>query len=84
MLSNQNYTIASPRIGQRIFTFENGYGASVIQSRDFLTLAPTGQYEVAVLDASGEITYDTPVTDNVIAYLDDSGVYEVLERIQSL
>jgi U3 small nucleolar RNA-associated protein 14 len=41
-------------------------------------------YELAVLDSNGELTYDTPVTNDVIGYLRDIDVTDVMEKIQQL
>lgn len=68
---------------QKIYKFDNGYGASVV-SNDFSYGGSSGLYEIAVLDASGSIVYDTPVTDDVIGWLDTNGVDEILKQIQSL
>lgn len=64
-------------------TFENGYGASVV-SHTHSYGGKAGLFELAVLDSDGEITYDTPVTDDVIGYLTPEEVTEALAFIQSL
>ena len=43
-----------------------------------------GLWELAVLDPLGNITYDTPITSDVIGYLDDNMVNIILERIKKL
>ena len=43
-----------------------------------------GLWELAVLDPWGDITYDTPITSDVIGYLDDNMVNIILERIKKL
>lgn len=63
------------------FKFANGFGASVINDgygRD------AGLYELAVLDASGRLTYDTPITDDVLGYLSPDEVGEALAKIEAL
>jgi hypothetical protein len=62
--------------------FENGYGVSVIPEADGET------YEIAVLlHTNGKyvrLTYDTPVTNDVIRYASKSQTEEVIERIRNL
>ena len=69
-------------IGARI-TFDNGYGASVI-SEPGTYGGSTGLYELAVLDSEGHLTYDTPITNDVIGYLSEKDVTKVLINIQKL
>jgi hypothetical protein len=64
-------------------TFENGYGASVVR-HEYSYGGKDGLYEVAVLDSDGELCYDTPVTNDVIGYLRDIDVTDVMEKIQQL
>jgi len=63
--------------------FENGYGASVVKN-DYTYGGDKGLYELAVLDSDGNLTYDTPVTDDVIGYLRPEDVTDVMEKIQQL
>jgi hypothetical protein len=63
--------------------FENGYGASVV-SHPMSYGGKMGLYELAVLDKNGELTYDTPITDDVIGYLTPEQVTEKLIEIQDL
>jgi hypothetical protein len=39
---------------------------------------------LAVLSNEGELTYDTPITNDVLGYLTDRDVTEVLIKIQQL
>jgi hypothetical protein len=64
-------------------TFDNGYGASVVK-HEFSYGGKDGLYELAVLDSNGDLTYDTPITDDVIGYLREIDVTEVMEKIQQL
>jgi hypothetical protein len=64
-------------------TFENGYGASVVR-HEYSYGGKDGLYEVAVLNSDGEVCYDTPVTNDVIGYLRDIDVTDVMEKIQQL
>lgn len=63
------------------FRFPNGFGASVINDgygRE------RGLYELAVLDSAGHLTYDTPITDDVLGFLSEAEVAAALDRIEAL
>lgn len=73
---------------QYVFLFENGFGASVVKS-----LGSYGSrkdlWELAVIKwnderTDWEINYDTPITDDVIGFLTDDGVKDLLKKIQEL
>jgi hypothetical protein len=64
-------------------TFDNGYGASVVK-HEFSYGGKDGLYELAVLDTNGNLTYETPITDDVIGYLRPEDVADVMEKIQQL
>ena len=64
-------------------TFDNGYGASVVK-HEFSYGGKDGLYELAVLGNDGQITYDTPITNDVIGYLREQDVTDVMEKIQQL
>ena len=63
--------------------FDNGYGASVVKHEHSYG-GDKGLYELAVLDKDGNLTYDTPITDDVIGYLRPEDVTDVMEKIQKL
>ncbi len=63
--------------------FENGYGASVVR-HEYSYGGKAGLYELAVLDSNGELTYDTPVTNDVIGHLRPEDVTDVMLVIQKL
>ena len=67
------------------YVFGNGYGASVITGGYGNKEKP---YEVAVLKKRTEhdyvLCYDTPITDDVIGFLTDNDVIEVLDKIRNL
>ena len=63
--------------------FDNGYGVSVV-SHTYSYGGKDGLYEVAVLDSNDELTYQTPVTNDVIGYLKPEEVSEVMEQVQKL
>ena len=68
---------------QSRITFENGYGASVVKS-PYTYGGDKGLYELAVLGTDGHITYDTPITSDVIGYLRPEDVTDVMAKIQQL
>ena len=63
--------------------FENGYGASVVRHSGSYG-GSRGLYELAVLDNNGKLTYDTPITEDVIGYLSSEKVTDYLIQIQYL
>lgn len=68
---------------QKTYQFGNGYGASVI-CNSMSYGGNQGLFEVAVLDAKGDLVYDTSVTNDVVGFLDFAGVADVLQKIQNL
>lgn len=68
---------------QKRYTFKNGYSASVV-SHKYSYGGSEGLWEVAVLNANGDICYDTPITSDVIGYLTEDEVEEVLRKIEKL
>lgn len=73
---------------QRVVRFPNGYGASIVcgphsyGGRD-------GLYELAVIEFPGagpsySLTYETPITDDVLGYLTDAEVEATLVLIGAL
>lgn len=67
---------------KNIVAFSNGYAASVV-SNQYSYGGNKGLFEVAVM-YDGEIVYDTPVTNNVIGFLDFKGVADTLVQIENL
>lgn len=63
--------------------FENGYGASIAQT-PFSYGGNEGLYELAVLGSDQKITYETPITDDVEGYLDETDVTILMKQIQNL
>lgn len=71
---------------QRIYRFDNGYGASVVQftySYEF----EQGLWELAVIKFNGEdyeLVYDTEITSDVIGYLSEDEIDNLLTQIEAL
>lgn len=66
-----------------VIAFANGYGASIVRGPHSYG-GQDGLFEVAVLDREGNLTYDTPITDDVIGYLSREAVREVCAAIATL
>jgi hypothetical protein len=62
--------------------FDNGYEVSVVKSQ-YTYGGDKGLYELAVFK-DGEITYATPITDDVIGYLRPEDVTDVMAKVQQL
>jgi len=63
--------------------FENGYGVSVVCHTHSYG-SKNGLFEIAVLGKDGDLTYDTPVTNDVIGYLSREEVTKIMEQVQEL
>ena len=63
--------------------FDNGFGVSVV-SHTYSYGGKNGLFEIAVLDKDGNLTYDTPVTSDVIGYLTEEDVTNVMKQVQEL
>ena len=67
----------------KVFTFDNGYGASVV-CNNMSYGSQDGLFEVAVLDKNGDIAYDTPITSDVVGYCSFANVADILNQIKEL
>lgn len=63
-------------------SFPNGYGASIV-CHDHSYGGDQGLFELAVLRGN-EIVYDTPVTSDVLGWLNPGDVEGVLAQIEAL
>ena len=63
--------------------FENGYGVSVVCHTHSYG-SKNGLFEIAVLGKDGDLTYVTPVTNDVIGYLSREEVTKIMEQVQEL
>ena len=71
--------------------FPNGYGVSVVRFTTTFGFGSYGSeeglYELAVLqgvDENWNICYDTPMTDDVLGYLTESDVENLLNEVEKL
>ena len=67
---------------QKLYQFPNGYGASVIKHKGSYGY-DKGLWELAVLN-EGELCYDSEITGDVIGYLNDPQVDNILGQIARL
>lgn len=67
---------------QAIIHFDNGYGVSVLVGNEFYSNG-IDTYEVAILK-DGNITYETPITNDVLGYLSKKEVTKVMKQVQQL
>lgn len=66
--------------------FDNGYGVSVVK-HNFSYGGQVGLWELAVIkvdEKEWEICYDTPITDDVIGWLDENEVIEIAFKVSKL
>ena len=72
-----------------IFKFDNNYGASVVKGYGSYGYEDD-RWELAVIlfNPGGseryDLVYNTPITDDVLGYLTDEGVREILQQIKEL
>ena len=71
---------------QKVYRFDNGYGASVV-SHPFSYGGDEGKFELGVVKFVGDrfkLTYETPITADVLGYLSEDDVAATLDQIQAL
>lgn len=68
---------------QCIVQYPNGYGASIVKGPHTYGSA-NGLYELAVFGKDGHITYDTPITNDVLGHLSEEEVEKTLLDIKNL
>ena len=86
---NHEYVEHGRRLGgeQYLYKFENGYGASVI--RNHISYGgDEGSWELAVITwnevGTWNLCYSTEITNDVLGYLEEEDVEEILDRIKNL
>ena len=67
-----------------ITTVTANAGAVGVNATMTITGGSEGLWEIAILDRQGEICYDTPITDDVIGWVEESAVSEILYAIHDL
>lgn len=71
---------------QALYFFKNGCGASVVR-HPFSYGGDEGLWELAVITGnidSYQLNYTTPITNDVLGYLTERDVDEVLDKIENL
>lgn len=72
---------------QYLFRFDNNYGASVVKHK-YSYGSDKDLWELAVIkfirDDTWYLNYDTDITDDVIGYLTDENVRDLLKKIKEL
>jgi hypothetical protein len=68
---------------QYMFKAPNGYGASIV-CHPYSYGGTQGLWELAVLDENGDLCYDTPLTTDVIGYMEEHEVNDMLVQIANL
>jgi len=61
--------------------FDNDYGVSVVKFNG--SYGYPNLWEVAVM-YKGSLTYNTPITDDVLGHQNDQDVTDIMERVQTL
>lgn len=73
---------------QTVHKFDNGYGASVIAGGTYTYGADQGLKELAVIKFyegdKYKLCYSTEITDDVLGYLSDEDVADLLVKIEAL
>ena len=75
-------TRSEPNNDQVVYQFPNGYGASIVRHQHSYG-GPSGLWEGAVLH-NDQLCYDTPVTDDVVGWMNTQEVSEFLASILAL
>lgn len=68
------------------YFYSNGYGISII-SNEFSYGGLNGLYEIAILigeEEDYEICYETPITNDVMGYLNPEQVIQTIEDVKKL
>ena len=79
--------ITETGVHQVVHKFDNGFGASVVNG-PYTYGGAEGLYDLAVLKFNDigdyHITYETEITDDVVGWLPEKKVDEILKQIEAL
>ena len=78
----ENHPVQSHFNTQAEMNFKNDYGVSVITGEGAYS-SDSEPYEVAI-KYKGSLTYNTPITDDVIGYQTEDDVTEIMKQVQEL
>ena len=67
---------------QATLTFDNGYGVSIVFGEAFYSNG-IDTYELAILK-DGKLCYDTYITDDVMGWLTEEQVTDIMKKVQGL
>lgn len=85
LVFNKHFNFPSFATQAKMF-FPNGYGISVVTG-EFAYSNRENPYECGVLKGNSDewsLTYDTPITNDVIGYCNEEKVTEIMKQIQEL
>lgn len=63
--------------------FDNGFGVSVLCGNSFYSNG-IDTYELAIINKDGRIDYHTGITDDVMGYLTEQEVSDVMRKVQMI
>ena len=72
-----------PNAIRALVEFPNGYRASIVRHAGSYG-GKEGLFELAVMNSQNEIVYDTPVTDDVLGWLNPNEVEEAVSKVEAL
>lgn len=67
---------------QHLYTFPNGYSASVLTENS--GSHPANAFELAVLDSDGNLDYTTPITGDVLRWLNAVELLAAINAVAAL
>lgn len=76
------YVVCQRTSRQAIMDFSNGYGVSVLCGKDFYSNG-INTFEVGIRRGDN-LTFDTPITDDVIGWQTPEQITEIMKQVQDL